>query len=94
MVAKDASSPALQVEVLNANHVSFLDDPSCGMYCSVCPAGTDDPAVTRRLTQRYLSAFLLVTLNGQDAYRAYLTGASMQADVAAGLVTTAVANGF
>ncbi len=89
-----ASSPAIRIDVLGASHMSFLDDPDCGVLCSVCPDGTDDPAVTLRLTQRYLTAFYDVFLKGEDAYRGYLTGEGMAADVGAGLVETAAKNGF
>lgn len=89
-----AVSPALEIEVIGANHMSFLDDPNCGLACSVCPAGTDDPATTRRITQRYLTAFLQVFLRQQPAFRHYLTGPGMDADEAAGLVTTRTKNGF
>jgi hypothetical protein len=90
----NASSPALEIEVKGANHMSFLDDPSCGMTCSVCPQGTDDPAVTRWVTRRAMTAFFNVELAGIEAYRDYLTGAAMNAEVADGLVAIATRNGF
>ena len=89
-----AQSPALEVEVLGANHMSFLDDPNCGVACIACPAGTDDVAMTRRLTHGYLVAFFGLTLGEEDGWMPWLTGDPMQADVDAGLVTFAVANGF
>ena len=89
-----ATSPAIEIEVLGASHMSFLDDPGCGLVCDACPDGTDDPATTRRLTRRYLTAFFQVFLRGEDAYRAYLTGEPMTADVAAGLVRFETKNGF
>jgi pimeloyl-ACP methyl ester carboxylesterase len=89
-----AVSPALEIEVIGANHMSFLDNPDCGLACSVCPAGTDDPAVTRRLTQRAMTAFYLVFLDGRTDYMAYLTGDPMAADEAAGLVLQDSKNGF
>jgi dienelactone hydrolase len=89
-----AVSPALEIEVLGANHMSFLDDPNCGYVCSACPAGTDDPAQTRLLTRRTMTAFFNVFLRQQQAYDSYLTGAGMAAYVAAGLVTSQSKNGF
>lgn len=89
-----AESPAIEIEVLGANHMSFLDDPDCGMTCSACPKGTDDPTVTRMLTRRYLTAFLELFLRDDSAYRTYLTGPIMQADRAAGLVASESKNGF
>lgn len=89
-----AQSEALQIEVLGANHMSFLDDPNCGIACLACPAGTDDPAETRRLTHGYMIAFFGRTLRGNDGWTEWLTGAPAQADVDAGLVTFDTANGF
>lgn len=89
-----ATSAALEIDVTGANHMSFLDDPACGLSCSLCDAGTDDAATTRMLTRRYLTAFLNLALRGQETYRAYLTGAEMAADVSAGLVRSQPKNGF
>jgi hypothetical protein len=89
-----AVSPAQQIEILGANHMSFLDDPNCGLTCSVCDPGTDDPSVTRRLTRRYMTAFFNVVLKQQDGYRYYLTGAGMDADVAAAVTTSESKNGW
>ncbi|MDY0004400.1 MAG: hypothetical protein RBU30_24070 [Polyangia bacterium] len=89
-----ATSPALEVDVKNANHMSFLDDPNCGFVCSACPAGTDDTAVTRRLTRRTLTAFLEVFLRQRPEHRYWLTGAGMTADVTAGLLSIQQKNNF
>ena len=48
-----ATGPALEIEMVGANYTSFLDNPNCGLDCSVCPSGTDDPTTTRILTQSY-----------------------------------------
>ena len=89
-----AAAPALEIEVLGANHMSFLDNPNCGFACSACPAGTDDPAKTRSLTRGYMTAFFLVELAQDTAFQSHLTGDGMQDDVDDGLVTTATANGY
>jgi hypothetical protein len=89
-----ASSPAEEIEVVGAFHMSFLDNPACGLTCSVCPAGTDDTATTRRLTRRSMTAFFNVFLLNQQQYRIYLTGSAMQDSVTANLLKTATANGF
>ena len=89
-----ATSPALEIEVLGANHMSFLDDPNCGFNCSVCPAGTDDPAVSRQLVRRYMNAFFQVFLFENDTYAVYLDGMASQFDVAAGLITVQSKNGL
>jgi len=89
-----AAGPALEIEILGAGHMSFLDNPSCGLVCSVCPAGTDDTAVTRKLSRRYMTAFFNVRLKKHAEYAPFLTGADMDQDVAAGLVSTSEKNGF
>lgn len=90
--AAAAVTPTYSFEIVGANHVSFLDDPNCGLFCSVCSAGTDAPAVTRRLTQRYLTAFLQVYLAGHAEFGTYLNGAELQHDVDLGLVVATQAN--
>ncbi len=89
-----ATGPALEIEVLEASHMSFLDNPNCGLACSLCPAGTDDPSVTRRLSRRYMTAFFNTVLAGQPAFAEFLTGPQMDQDVADGLVATSPKNGF
>jgi predicted dienelactone hydrolase len=89
-----AVSPAAEIEVIGADHMSFLDNPDCGLTCSVCPSGTDDPAITRMLTRRYMTALFELILRERAAYRDYLAGPQIAADAAAGLVITANKNGF
>ncbi len=89
-----AESPAIQIDVLGANHMSFVDDPDCGLACAICPKGTDDPFVTRMLTQKYMTAFFLAVLNGQTELYDYLIGDRMQQDVDAGLVEVETKNEF
>ena len=77
----DASAtPTVEVEVLGASHVSFVDDPStCGLACSACNAPTLDHAEVLRVSRAVTAAFFLRHLAGDLAYDAYLTGASAQA---------------
>lgn len=89
-----ATAPAAAIEFVTANHMSFLDDPNCGFTCSACPAGTDEPAVTRRMTQGYMVAFAQWQLRGQDGYRDYLAGPFVQPDIDSGLVTVDTLNGY
>ncbi len=55
-------SPAIQIEVVDAGHMSWVDDPSC-VVCSLCPAGTASSdsvhAITRRLDVAWLRRQLL-----------------------------------
>lgn len=90
--AAAAVTPTFTFEIVGANHVSFLDDPNCGLFCSVCSPGTDAPEVTRRLTQRYLTAFLQVYVAGQIEFATYLQGEQLQHDVDLGLVVATQAN--
>ncbi len=89
-----ATAPAVAIEFLTANHMSFLDDPNCGFVCSACTAGTDEPSVTRRMTQGYMVAFAQWQLRGIEGYRDYLAGPFTQPDIDAGLVTVDTLNGF
>lgn len=89
-----ATSPALEIEVLGANHMSFLDNPDCGFTCSACTAGSDEPAMTRALTRRYMTAFFNVVLRGETAYSTYLTGDAMATDVTDGWVLSQAKNAF
>lgn len=90
----NAAGPALQIDVLGASHMEFLDDPNCGFLCLACPSGTAPPARTRGLTAQYLVAFFERALKQRPAYNAWLTGAEMDANVAAGWVSVDQANGF
>jgi dienelactone hydrolase len=92
--ATHATSPAVEIEIVGANHMSFLDNPNCGVTCSVCPPGTDTPSETRRRTRRYLSAFVDLVLRGDASARAWLAGHFMDEDVADGGVRVRTFNGF
>ncbi|MGB0591503.1 MAG: alpha/beta hydrolase family protein [Myxococcota bacterium] len=89
-----AESPAIVIDVLGASHMSFLDNPECGLACFACPSGTDDPATSRMLAQRYMVAFFNVFVQGNTGYMDYLTGDAMASDVAAGLVSSETKNAF
>ncbi len=89
-----AVGPTIEIEAVGANHMSFLDDPNCGVACLACPAGTDTPSVTLRLARKYMTAFYNVHLKGESGYRAYLAGPPMEVDVGAGRVLTQWKNGF
>lgn len=91
---ESAVSAAIEVEVVGANHMSFLDDPNCGLSCSVCPVGTDDPSQTLALTRGYLTAFALYVGADEAGYRHWLAGRGAAADVAAGNTLFRTANDF
>jgi len=89
-----AEVEALEIEMIGANHMSFIETDGCGFTCSVCPKGTDDTAVTQQRTAQYMIAFFNRTLRGQSGYDLYLTGEAMLEDVEAGLVKIESKNGF
>lgn len=71
-----AGSPSFKVEVLGANHMSFLDNPaSCGLVCSFCKPASLGHGQVISLTRSYLAAFFLRHLGNNAAYDEYLTGA-------------------
>ncbi len=89
-----ATGPTLMIEVLGASHMSFLDNPNCGLTCSACPAGTDDPAETLTLARGLMVAFLKGELEEDTSFDTYLVGDAMQQKIAAGIVTMQAKNGF
>ena len=73
--------------------MSFLDDPDCGFTCEVCTEGTDDPEISRKLTQKYMVAFLYHSMMNNSQFDEFLFGLWMEEDTEAGLVST-VHQGF
>lgn len=84
-----ASSPSLEVTLVGANHMSFLDDlASCGFTCGLCKAATMPQADALGVARSYTVAFFERHLRGNTAYDAWLTGAdAQQAFVGSGKVT-------
>jgi len=60
-----ALGPALEVEQRGAGHVDYLDNPNCGLLCSVCWPG-DDPGAARAQAQTYVLLFLQGHLLGKE----------------------------
>ncbi len=74
------NTPSLEVTVLGANHMSFVDDvTACGATCSVCNAATAPNAQVNGLAKAYVVAFYERWLRSKTAYDAYLTGAQAHA---------------
>jgi dienelactone hydrolase len=74
------NTPSLEVTVVGADHVSFVDDvSSCGFFCSLCSPGTATNAQVSALAHAYVAAFYERWLRGDARYDAYLTGAEAQA---------------
>lgn len=89
-----SESPALEIEIVGADHMDFLDNPNCGLVCSACGPGAADAAEVRSATQGYMTAFFDVVLKGEDAQKTWLTGPEMTADENAGIVVWQSKNGF
>jgi predicted dienelactone hydrolase len=66
-----APSPALAITVAGADHMDWVDDPSC-LVCGFCSPGTIDPAVVRTVTRRLDVAWLRLHLSGDTAMNAWL----------------------
>jgi len=52
-----APSPALQMTLAGADHMDWVDDPSCA-FCTFCTAGTADASLARTTTRRLDVAWL------------------------------------
>lgn len=69
-----AAAPALEITVMGANHVSFLDDrSSCELVCEFCNPATVPDADVNALTRSYLVAFFGRYLADRD-YDSHLNG--------------------
>ena len=76
---KGAPSPALQVTVNGANHMSFLDDTNNCMACGFCNKATASQSQVLALSRAMMVAFFERRLRGLTAYDDYLTGPTAQA---------------
>jgi predicted dienelactone hydrolase len=83
-----ASAPALEVTVTGADHMDWVDNTGC-FTCGFCTRGAADHTAVKALTRRTTVAALGRYLRGDASMDTYLTGAVMQADVAAGKVAIA-----
>jgi dienelactone hydrolase len=88
----NAAAPSLSVEVLGANHMSFLDDvSSCGFTCSFCNTATLANDTVTALSRAMVVAFYERHLKGDVGYDTYLSGDEAQARyVGTGTATIAV----
>lgn len=74
-----SNSPTLEVTVVGANHVSFLDDRQrCELVCGFCNPATVADAEVQAVTRAYLVAFFGAYLDGRDL-QPQLTGAEAEA---------------
>jgi dienelactone hydrolase len=76
----NASTPAIAVEALGANHVSFVDDPAtCGYACGFCNAASAPQDEVLTMSRAMMVAFYERHLKGDVAYDTFLTGADANA---------------
>ena len=74
-----ASSPAVEVDVFGANHMSFIEDPlACGLPCALCNPASVLQQDVLDLAKAITVAFFERHLRGNTAYDTYLTGATAQ----------------
>lgn len=66
-----APSPALEMTIANADHMDWVDDPSC-LLCSFCTAGTAPSELARAATRRLDVAWLRKQLLGDAAMTSWL----------------------
>jgi predicted dienelactone hydrolase len=67
-----APSPALEVTVTGADHMDWVDDPSCG-FCGFCSPGAADAERARRVSRRIDVAWLRRHVLGDTAMDTWLT---------------------
>ncbi len=90
---ESATGPALEVDFRTASHMSFVDNPSC-LVCLACPAGTDDPAVTKEHVRAITTAFLESEIYDEDWASDWLRGGGLAEIESSGQISTRTKNGF
>lgn len=86
------TAPVVRIEITDANHVSFLDNPTCGFLCNLCAEPSDDPEVTKAITAGIVYAYFEHVLRNREGARQYLI--TMPGHAAAGRASVNVKNGF
>jgi dienelactone hydrolase len=81
-----ASSPAVAMTAIDADHTMFEDAANCTL-CTVCTAGTAKQTLVLATAVRYLTAFFARELLGDATVGAAFQGAGANQDVAAGIIT-------
>ncbi len=81
-----APSPALAMTVANADHMDWVDDPSC-FACSLCSPGSADAELARAATRRLDVAWLRLQLEGDTTMMPWLMSPPEVADGTATIAT-------
>lgn len=66
-----AGAPALQLTLAGADHMDWVDDPSCA-FCTLCTAGTADASLAHTTTRRLNVAWLRRVFLGDTSMDAWL----------------------
>jgi len=66
-----AQSPALSIAIAGADHMDWVDDPSC-FACGFCTPGTATPELVRTVTRRVDVAWLRLHLLGDTTMNTWL----------------------
>ena len=75
----NAAGPSVQIEVIGANHMSFLDNvATCGLPCFFCNPSQANDATVHKLSKALMVAFYERHLKGISGYQDYLTGSKAQ----------------
>jgi len=90
---ESATGPVMEVDFLTAFHMSFVDNPSC-LFCLACPAGTDDPVVTKAHVRAITTAFLESEIQGEAWATEWLAGDGLESLESGGTFVTQSKNGF
>lgn len=80
-----ASSPAVAITAVGADHTMFEDPANC-TFCTLCTAGTASQPLVLATAVRYLTAFFARQLLGDTNVGAAFGGAGAGQDVAAGTI--------
>lgn len=84
-----APSPAIEVTVVGAGHMSFVpDQAACGLSCTTCKTPTRSSPEVVSVSSSYAVAFFRKTLAGEAGWDTWLTGADASATwVKSGIVS-------
>ncbi len=80
--------PSLEISFKHAYHMSWLDNPNCGMACMACVQNNKaNHQEVRSLTGRYAVAWLERFFRNRTDLDPYLWGDKIQLDVTAGAIS-------
>lgn len=82
-----AAGPAVEITFTDADHVDWLDNTLCGLFCNSCWQGTADDEVVKSLTLRTSVAFLLSHLQGEPGLEPWISGERLDDAISSGTLT-------